>query len=692
MRRGLNDSTSVGRCGHFTNKTGKRTMAHNTCVVHGVTLYTHGISARIIGEPFVGQDARFRVAHESWTGRTIEMIAAGSRVTVDLRLTLPGPLFATKGRQFGFDWAVGSSVVDMESLPNGHILKACGMITRPPRILLLKHSRTPCLVVTSQRPRSLEIITYEHWWFTFDRPGCRVMIVPLLKLCDAPRTRASAALWLKLVESPPARVEERYTVAADAVTITGTARLAGGGLAPLCPLPPMAAILGTQVRNGRTQRALQTMDSGTTLLHTLTGPYVVRRGSSYKRMIRLDWVRARMVATRKVTGRLTPLPRELVYAGDMTWDEGSPMDQLMSLRVWAPLCDIVPPHVWQAVKRRVRIPTAAAFRKSLAYYKEPANSRVWAKDKALFAESGEVSYDTDWYNGLTLSGLARSVFCADRSVARDARRLAAAVRKERASLIAYYEIYNDWAMDAAWTDTHGELLDYDCAHSGLDGIIGEARLREIEGDNDGRDRCLYLAGRFAVNFLASYDMAMWPMNLGAPLINPADDLPENRTDVYGLRFYRERWGAYAQTMRTKFGVTPAPEFPEYCMLLKMYGPIRILKRLADNWRKKCPDRYSDWLAYYVGRDIARKIRSGREDASTYQEAREQAAVFYPVAHETALRLLVLDDDPDKVEAMYKVPMPLSEQVLCRCGARLAMSQIHTRRSHVSPARCRNCVS
>ncbi|MFH0939025.1 MAG: hypothetical protein V1899_07075 [Planctomycetota bacterium] len=673
MNRGLNDSTSVGRCGHFTGKTGKRTMAHNTCVIHGVTLYSHGISARIIGEPFVGPDTRFRVTHESWTGRTIEMTADGSSVTVDLRLTLPGPLFTTRGLQFGFDWAVGSSVVDMESLPDGRCLKAFGIIARPPRILLLKHDHTPCLVVTSRQPRSLEIITNEHWWFTFDRPGGRVMIVPLLKSCDAPRTRASAALWLKLVDSPPVRIEERYTVADDAVTITitGTARLAGGGLAPLCPLPPMAAILGTQVGNGRARRALQIMDRGTTLLHTLTGPYMVLRGSSYQRMIRLDWTRTRMFATRKVTGRLTPLPRELVYAGDMTWDEGSPMDQLMSLRVWAPLCDIVPRHVWQAVKRRVRIPAAKAFRKSIAYYKEPANGRVWAKDKALFEESGEVSYDTDWYNGLSLSGLARSAFCADQSVARDARRLAAAVRGERASFLAYYEIYNDWAMDASWTDTRGELLDYDCAHSGLDGILGEARIREMEGDNAGRDWCLYLAGRFAVNFLASYDMAVWHMDLGT-LINPDHDLIENKNDAYGLRFYRERWGAYVQTRQTKFCVTPAPEFPEYCMLLKMYGPGRLMKRLADNWREKCPDRYSDWLAYYVGRDIARKIRSGREDATSYQEAREQAAVFYPVAHETALRLFVLDEDPDKVEAMYKIPMPLSEQVLCRCGARIAM--------------------
>ena len=77
------------------------------------------------------------------------------------------------------------------------------------------------------------------------------------------------------------------------------------------------------------------------------------------------------------------------------------------------------------------------------------------KDAALFDYAGDVSYDADWYNGLTLSGLEHAARCADESVAAPARELARGVRAERAKMLAYYEIYNDWSLGTAWTDPRG---------------------------------------------------------------------------------------------------------------------------------------------------------------------------------------------------------------------------------------------
>ena len=114
-------------------------------------------------------------------------------------------------------------------------------------------------------------------------------------------------------------------------------------------------------------------------------------------------------------------------------------------------------------------------------------------------------------------------------------------------------------------------------------------------------------------------------------------------------------------------------FPEYCALLKKYGPMDIFKRLAAVWASDHPERYEDWLAFYVGADPAARIREGQGDASVYQEAREQAAVFYHVAHDVALRLLILEQDPDEVEAMFKKPMPPAEQLMCRCGLKLELT-------------------
>lgn len=85
--------------------------------------------------------------------------------------------------------------------------------------------------------------------------------------------------------------------------------------------------------------------------------------------------------------------------------------------------------------------------------------------------------------------------------------------------------------------------------------------------------------------------------------------------------------------------------------------------MAMTWEIWHPERYADWDLFNTG---------GVHDAlqSWRQGARTQNAVMYHLAPEVCTRLWVLDEDPDKVEGMYKTPLNLAEQLWCRCGARL----------------------
>ena len=71
MKNGFNDQTSVGRCGRYKASAGNRSIGLHTCWANGVSLFTLGKRSRFIGEPSIGSDARIRVTHNSWTGRTI---------------------------------------------------------------------------------------------------------------------------------------------------------------------------------------------------------------------------------------------------------------------------------------------------------------------------------------------------------------------------------------------------------------------------------------------------------------------------------------------------------------------------------------------------------------------------------------------------------------------------------------------
>ncbi len=679
-QQGLSDATSAGRCGWFKKNAGNRSLGLNTCGINGVTIFAPGRDGRQLGEPAmggIGADVTMRTVHNSWTGRTVELTCDGQKQTVDLRTTLPGPLFTAHGERWGFNFMVKSSPVELESLTDDRVVTALGLIADPPQVSLGRHRETPYIIISSEPAESLEIITHEHWWFTFRRPGARIMIVPLLSAADAPRTPEKIGLWKDLIAAPPARVDETFEVDDDVLTIHASVTTAEGDPVKCCPLPPMAALWGSiEGACG----AMQSMAAAEPLLCTLLGPYGVLPGaSSYERRIRMDWIRARMEFTRPLSGELAPIPDELAFAGDASWDESCPMDSLMSHRVWSPLAKMLGPEMWEPIRERIPIPTPEAFRDSLMSYTEPATGRSWSKDKTVFDYRGEISYDNNWYNGLTLSGLARAADCEDGKVASSARELAKAIKPERAAMIAYTEIYSDWALDAAWSDARGEIQDLDCAHNDLDGLLGEGRLREIEGDGDGRDFCVYLAGRIAVNSLAIYELARDYYRRGFNWYAGAAPEVVNEEDVYGIRNLRERYFGEIIGGSSRGPITSPPNFPEFAALLKCYGPVERFRKMADDWREMHAERYSDWLAFGIGPQRAEKMRAGGKlDLEADHGLREQLAVFYHTSLDVAVRLLVLDEPPDAVEALFAHPLSLADQLMCRAGARLRIEGVESR--------------
>jgi len=666
MQTGLCESTSVGRWGSFGDA-GKVRCGLNTCAVYGWHVFTLGPDSQPIGAPSTGPDLRVTTVRTGWTGKTMLLTCGDAAQRVDLRTSLPGPMFTPAGRKWAFDWTIKGSPLEVVSLPDGRSIKAWGVIDRPPQLMLAKGRSSPVLVITSSPAERLAITTHENWRFDFDRAKVRIMFVPLLEECDSPRTVRDARLWLELIDSPPITCREYFNIDRNMLAIRSDFADSEGNPTKLAPLSPSAALCGSA-------RGLQCLPEHIPLLTTPLGPYGVTRGPSCTRTIQLDWARAVVRPTRSVTGELSQVPKELTYPGDVSWDESTPMDALLCCRQWAPLAEICPSDMWQEVRARFEVPSAEDFRASLASFVEPANGRSWQKDASLFEHCGQISYDTDWYNGLTLSGLQRAAVCADETLSGPARRLSSQVRSQRANMLAYMEIYCDWALGAAWTDPRGGVWDLDCSHNGLEGVLAEARLREMEGDKSGSDYAMYLAGRMAVSFIAAMDMGQLCYRLGT-YVRRSENEPGAEEDIYYIRTFRETTGAVCVTPLSRCPVIPAPEFPEYCALVREYGPLPRMRDLSERYIEENPGRYEDWLGFYLGSELAEAVRANDQTLGFGQERRTQAAVFYHVAHDTSLRLWVLGQSGDEVEGLHKIPMPLSSQLYCRANAKLEVSGI-----------------
>lgn len=648
MNAGVNETSSVGRCGAYRPAADHANGVQlATCVARDLDFHAvDGGRIRWLGGPVLPDSHRRSSLGRSWTGRVYRYEWDGGGFDAYLKTTLPGPMFALKGRVLRWRWAVDNGVPSGRSLPDGREFTCAWTVENLGQMVFLANWAMPSLLVASAPIVRMKWISHEHMTLEFAEPGARVMVVPLLDKADVP---ADIAPWLELIAAPPVSCREEFEVRGDVVVIRQT--FEGARVAPV----PAVSVFSP----------LQQQPVTRTLVKGFMGEYRIAPGTSWETEIPMAWAKTQLRATRKVhAAGLNAIPSELAYAGDVSWEPGSAMDQLLALRVWAPLADICPPEVWAQLRPQLAPPTAEALRASLEVFTEPVSGRQWAKEAKLFDGSGDVAYDSDWYNGFELSAMWRAAGCADPAISGPARELARAAKPERALLTNYFCIFHDWELGAAWGDARGVGWNTDCSHNGLEGLLAEAAMRTEEGDADGAGFAWYLAAKtasalMAAEWLVDYQCAVGFARSEAGLTISAEGGDGKDTALtFGLESVYAARGGKPQTAASKNPYALAGNFPEFCALQKQFGRGERYRQIVALWERQYPERYADWHAFYA---------AGNPFA---QEAREQAAVMYHLAPEVALRLWTLDESPDAVERRYRTPLNLVEQLWCRAGARL----------------------
>jgi hypothetical protein len=655
FQQGLSARTSIGACGRYRPHAGHQQFRCATMVWRDGLFTEPG--ARRVGKTHFQLDLpesySVHTYHASWTGRSITYEFPPGDVTVDFRNTLPGPRFSTTGQSIFLRW--GDNIPDgLRAIDGGgaewSLIEHPGLAKH--RFLVGVCRVMPVLIVLSGPLERIVVTSHAHWEFRFQKPGQSMFVVPMADGAQLPIDAERQAIWQSLLLNPPSECEETFRIDGDHVTIK--AEFPG---AEYSPVPPIIA------QAGEMRGLIRLPDKRVKLFDTLVGPYEVVRGESCLAHIDMRWTKAVAKPQHPATGKLSPIPDELTYAGDWTWEPGSAMDQLLSLRTWAPLLKSLPSDRRAELIKQLKPPTPAMFAESLHTITEPVSGIAWAKEKNLFPDKGDISWDPDWYNGLTLSGLCRAVNCAVEEIAGPARVLARECREQRDLLLRYYSLFHDWGLWAAWTDPRGMFWNADCCHNGLEGLLAEAKLRAELGE-DGADFCLYLAAKSAVMLLSTFTLPAWSAKAKFPVQAMGG---KNDDETFGIAVLDDHDGLLTNTAETKNPYCVAGHFPEYSALLKQHGPIDRLQRLAALWAEKYPGWYRDWIAFYIGSDPeAIAARWNKFD----QEARVQASVFYHLAPEVCLRRWVLDEPAEQIEKRFATPLNLAEQVLLRTGSTL----------------------
>lgn len=291
-----------------------------------------------------------------WTGRSYVYSWDGGGFDAHLVTTLPGPLFVPHGHEFHFRFAIDNGVPRFRALETGETALASWTNRDVGRLVLLENWGVPTLLASSSPISSLKWISHEHLTLTCAEPASRLLFVPLLKKEDVPEDSEAKAAWLRLAEKPPVRCHEFFETSTDQVKIRQKFFAPDGAPTLLSPLAVVAQF--SQISSRPANRRL---------IHGLMGPYCVAEGDYAEYEIDFRWARTRAEATRAVTAQgLGPIPRELAYAGDVTWEPGTPMDQLLALRIWAPLAGVTPPSIWENLRPQLApprpMPCAPAWR------------------------------------------------------------------------------------------------------------------------------------------------------------------------------------------------------------------------------------------------------------------------------------------------------------------------------------------
>jgi hypothetical protein len=660
-QKGLSARTSVGACGRYRAHAGQQQFRFATMVWRDGIFAEPGKQGKTHFQLDLPESYSVKTHHASWTGRTISYSYGPEEVAVDFRNTLPGPRFTTRGHSIYLRWG--------DNIPDGlRAIDAGGatwnLVDHPGlekhRFLVGMCRVMPVLIVLSGPLEKIAVTSHGHWEFRFASPGQSMFLVPLADTAQLPTDAERQEIWQSLLRFPPGECEETFRVDGDQLTIR--AQFAGASYAPIPPIIAQA---------GEMRGLIRLPEDRIKLFDALVGPYELVRGDSWKAHIDLAWTRAVAKSAHAATGKLSATPDELAYAGDWTWEPGSAMDQLLALRTWAPLLKSLPADRRAELVKQLAPPTPAAFAESLHTVIEPVSGIAWAKEKNLFTDKGDISWDPDWYNGLTLSGLHRAIHCGVEEIAAPASVLAKECLEQRDMMVRYFSLFHDWGLWTAWTDARGMFWNPDCGHNGMEGLLAEAKLRREMGNGDA-DFCLYLAGKTAVTLMAMFTLPAWANRMKYRLAAEGIDgfrPGEAGEETFGIDVLFDHDGLATTTAATKNPYCLAGHFPEYAALLKRHAPVDRLTRLAALWAEKYPQRYSDWIAFYIGSDKeAIRARWNKLD----QEARVQASVFYHLAPEVCLRRWVLDEPAEQIEKRFATPLNLAEQVLLRSGSTLEM--------------------
>lgn len=655
-RRGLSGRRSVGSFGIYRDREREEAVCLPTCANIGGVFYSYGDLQGLFSIE-LPDEFHLRTHSRSWTGQSVEISGTGWRQDLELRVTLPGPLIRCGDAVQQLRWQPGNDAREIllaGRTPQSASFHAdCGGA----RMLGVRGDYCDTLMVSSHPIQRILTTSNRHWRIEFAARSSNLFVIPLLKGIPVEPCFEFEREWLLLAGHPPVDCEEEFREEADRVVVRQ--HFEGSHLAPV---PPMFVLAASSTSG------FLTLHPTRTLLQGVFGPWSVADGEAFEASIASEWMDERLLFAQPVGDRLPEFPEEMVYAGDWTWDPASAMDQLLTLRTWAPLVGAVHGAARTELADRLAVPDAASFRSAVLPIREPVLNTDWARPKDLWAERGDCAYDPDWCSGLVLSGLARAVECAEERISRAAWDLASQTKKERTLLAEYFSLYHDWSLCSALSDPRGNLWLPDCAHNGMEGMLGEARLRMRENDPDGAAFLRYLSAKSACSQLGATAWARWLQQWlpGVTAAPPGVFTFVNETTdprIYGVNVAALPRQVIPCVPSSRNPYLLAGHFPEYSALLRDHYPVEELEVLAAIWEKEFPGRYTDWVTFYLGDDWRERFHAQRD-----QEARVQASVFYHLAPEVCLRLWVLRQPPEAIARLYRHELNLAEFLLLQSAA------------------------
>lgn len=657
--RGLDESSAIGSNGMYSEGAEDPRQALPTCVWHNHSFLTSGAVQRELFSLSLPDKWSFETTERSWTGRKIRYTTSFGRIVLELRNTLPGAHFtASKGTLF-FRWASGNDPDRTRSLCSKTVFTAIAptSLRRNDRVFLLENRLQRTLLVTSELA-SIEIISNRHWVLKSRKGPLLCMVVPLLPKQDERSIRKNIGILLSLLESPPLHCTESFAIQKEKLILNQS--FVGSRYSPVPPTINLATRIGTLVKK----------EGSIHLLDTNLGPYSVHPSSSWNAEIDLSWLDVRLASAKTMGKERIDFPDELCYAGDFTWNLKTSLDRLLAWRTWAPLLQFLSLEDQKHLLSLAPLPTIKEWESEMRLMSEPSTGIKWKKYMDLYDHWGDVAFDHDWYNGLTLSGLGRAAQSSLPALAKEAKDLLDESKDLRREMVEYFFLFHDWEICGAVMDPRGGYWNADCSHNGWEGLIAEYRNAKKNLEKGCAEKLLYLIAKSALLFHATWVLPEWLKEWNPGFIRGADEGGQEfmRSDpderIFSLLTLEKDRGMYPVTPATRNPYVFPGHLPELAALIKRHVPKKIVRKVADAWEKDYPLRYEDWERFYVRGNIEERKRNFD------QEARTQAAVFFHLAPDICTRLWILDEPVEKIRKLFKTELNAAEKVLLECDVRL----------------------